>query len=169
MDAGARDRLIKLLSLLSSSHDGEVVAAARRATALLVAEGLDWDAVLARGGRSWGAALGLPARYAAEVRRRQEAERTAESWERIARTQAAELAALRGHTPAPPAAEAGRAGAPRVTGHPQIDRLLAAGLEPHARARVEAIASWYRTTGSLTRNEQQDLDRLLGARDPAGS
>lgn len=163
MDSGARDRLVKLLALLDSSHDGEVVAAARRASALLQAEGLDWDAVVARGGgRSWSAALGLPALYASELRRRQEAERVAESWQRVARAQADELARLRGRTAVadqPPAAEA--PAAPRVTGHPLIDRLLAAGLEPHARARVEAIASWYRTTGSLTRSEQQDLERLL--------
>jgi hypothetical protein len=41
-----RERLAKLLGLLGSEHDGEVVAAARRADALVRGTGLTWRDVL---------------------------------------------------------------------------------------------------------------------------
>src|SRR5438067_13319438 len=41
-----RDRLAKLLGLLGSHHDGEVIAAARAAHRLLVASGKTWRSVL---------------------------------------------------------------------------------------------------------------------------
>lgn len=43
-----RDRLCKLLALLGSSHDGEALAAARHAAALLHQAGLTWDEVISR-------------------------------------------------------------------------------------------------------------------------
>ena len=41
-----RDRLRKLLALLGSDHDGEVLAAARRIDALIKAAGTDWPALI---------------------------------------------------------------------------------------------------------------------------
>ena len=41
-----RDRLAKLLGMLGSAHDGEVVAAARRADAMVRASGLTWRAIV---------------------------------------------------------------------------------------------------------------------------
>lgn len=38
-----REKLGKVLALLSSSHPGEVVAAANRASAMLQAAGMDWQ------------------------------------------------------------------------------------------------------------------------------
>lgn len=38
-----RDRLIKILRMFSSNHDGEVAAAARRAHELVKSRSLDWD------------------------------------------------------------------------------------------------------------------------------
>jgi hypothetical protein len=38
-----RDRLVKILRMFSSDHDGEVAAAARRAHKLLKDRSLDWD------------------------------------------------------------------------------------------------------------------------------
>jgi hypothetical protein len=38
-----RDRLVKILRMFSSSHDGEVAAAARRAHELVCLRSLDWD------------------------------------------------------------------------------------------------------------------------------
>lgn len=38
-----RDRLVKILRMFSSNHDGEVVSAARRAHELLKLRALDWD------------------------------------------------------------------------------------------------------------------------------
>jgi hypothetical protein len=40
-------KLVKVLGLLASDHDGEVAAAGRRANALLKGAGLTWDQVLA--------------------------------------------------------------------------------------------------------------------------
>ena len=42
-----RDRLCKLLGLLESDHDGEVVNAARRAAALLREAGTTWSEIIA--------------------------------------------------------------------------------------------------------------------------
>lgn len=41
-----RDKLVKILRLLSSDHDGEVAAAGRRAHSFLKTRGLDWDTVI---------------------------------------------------------------------------------------------------------------------------
>ncbi len=41
-----RQQLAKILELMGSSHDGEALAAARRADALIKASGQDWAAVL---------------------------------------------------------------------------------------------------------------------------
>ncbi len=50
----------------------------------------------------------------------------------------------------------------RITGHELIDRLLAAPeLDPARRARVEAIATWFKKTQSLTRAEETDLETML--------
>lgn len=45
-----RDRLAKVLELLASSHDGEALAAARRAAAMVKASGVQWAGVLEVGG-----------------------------------------------------------------------------------------------------------------------
>jgi hypothetical protein len=42
-----RERLVKLLGMLGSEHDGEVVTAARRADALVRRAGLTWHDVVA--------------------------------------------------------------------------------------------------------------------------
>ncbi len=50
----------------------------------------------------------------------------------------------------------------RITGHELIDRLLAAPeLDAGRRARVEAIATWFKKTQSLTRAEETDLETML--------
>jgi hypothetical protein len=41
-----RDRLVKLLGMLGSAHDGEVLNAARHIDALVRASGRDWDKLL---------------------------------------------------------------------------------------------------------------------------
>jgi len=41
-----RDRLVKLLGMLGSAHDGEVLNAARHIDALMRASGQDWDKLL---------------------------------------------------------------------------------------------------------------------------
>ena len=45
-----RERLAKLLGMLGSEHDGEVVTAARRADALVRTAGLTWHDVVAANG-----------------------------------------------------------------------------------------------------------------------
>lgn len=42
----ARTRLIKLLGMLGSSHEGEVLAAARHACRLLQEHGMTWESLL---------------------------------------------------------------------------------------------------------------------------
>jgi hypothetical protein len=46
-----RDKLVKILRMFSSDHDGEVASAARRAHALLKAHALDWDDLIIPVGR----------------------------------------------------------------------------------------------------------------------
>jgi len=43
MHEADRDKLVKILRMFSSSHDGEVAAAARRAHELVRSRSLDWD------------------------------------------------------------------------------------------------------------------------------
>lgn len=43
MEEGERDRLVKVLRMFGSDHDGEVAAAARRAHSILRRHRLDWD------------------------------------------------------------------------------------------------------------------------------
>jgi len=43
-----RDKLIKILRMFGSSHDGEVASAARRAHELLKGRSLDWDDLIIR-------------------------------------------------------------------------------------------------------------------------
>jgi hypothetical protein len=43
------DKIAKLLRMLTSSHDGEVLAAANRLNAIVAANDIDWDQVLANG------------------------------------------------------------------------------------------------------------------------
>jgi hypothetical protein len=46
-----RDKLVKILRMFSSDHDGEVASAARRAHALIKAHALDWDDLIIHAGR----------------------------------------------------------------------------------------------------------------------
>jgi len=43
VEEGERDRLVKVLRMFGSAHDGEVAAAARRAHSILQRHALDWD------------------------------------------------------------------------------------------------------------------------------
>jgi hypothetical protein len=54
MTPAVADRVAKLLRMLTSSHDGEVLAAANRLNAVVAANHIDWDAALTNGN---GAAL----------------------------------------------------------------------------------------------------------------
>lgn len=49
-DAGLRAKLAKLLRMLTSSHDGEVLAVANRLNGIVAGYDIDWDAALAGGG-----------------------------------------------------------------------------------------------------------------------
>lgn len=60
---GDRDRLVKLLGMLSSSYDGEVVNAGRLANSMLKAAGTTWNDVIA------SPRLPAPARPERECRR----------------------------------------------------------------------------------------------------
>lgn len=55
-----RDRMVKLLSMFSSNHDGEVTNAARAAFALLQRNKTDWDAVLRPAGAGQAYDAGTP-------------------------------------------------------------------------------------------------------------
>lgn len=153
-----RDKLIKLLGLTGSEHDGEALAALRRVQRMLREADLGWeDLFAAPGAKSWTQAFEFSTQYFFELKRRVSAEKAAERWQAIARAHQDELRRLRAEQQ-PPAAKPARP-APVVTAHPLIDRLLAAqGLESSQRARVEAIASWYRKTNSLTKAEEADLE-----------
>lgn len=43
-----RDKLVKILRMFGSDHDGEVASAARRANALVKSRSLDWDDLIIR-------------------------------------------------------------------------------------------------------------------------
>jgi hypothetical protein len=147
-----RDRLLKLLALLDSDQDGEALAAARRAVRMLRDAETDWETLMPAH-RGWAGALDLSAQFAGELRRRLAAERRADHWERVARGLELELDGLRRSAPLELAQP--------LSGHPLIDRLLAdRDLPAAARARVEAIALWYRRSGKLTPAESADLDSL---------
>lgn len=160
-----RDRLVKLLARLESDSDAEVLAAAKLATRHLRDSDKSWDDVISaqtgRGFKSWFDGW---VRFVAESRRRMSAERAAEQWQSIARRFEEEVAALRRprqQPAAPKAAANDRTATAERTGHEMIDRLLAApGLDALARARVEAIASWFRRTHELTGAELADLEQF---------
>lgn len=164
-----RDRLVKLLARLDSDSDAEVLAAARLAMRHLRDSGKGWDDVVSghdgQGFKGW---LSGWTRLIGETRRRKTAERAAEQWQSIARRFEEEVSALRRPMPQQPAAAAPKAAANDRstakfdrTGHEMIDRLLAApGLDALSRARVEAIASWFRRTHELTGAEIADLEQF---------
>ena len=150
-----RDKLLKLLALLDSDQDAEALAAGRKAASLLRTAKLDWDEVVVLGPeRGWRRWLHAWLLYAGELKRRILAERAAEHWRALARLRQEEIDRLRhGKGTRPPQV------APSVTGHALIDRLLASsGLDATRRARVEAIATWFRRTHVLTEAEQADLE-----------
>jgi hypothetical protein len=158
-----RDKLLKLLALLGSDQEGEVLAAARRLDTMLRAADRSWDDLVSVPTRkSWLQAFEFSTLYFLELKRRITAERSAENWKAIARARENELRRLKTAPPTEQEAAAARRRAPRVTGHALIDRLLAAPeLDPARRARVEAIATWFKKTQSLTRAEEADLESLL--------
>lgn len=158
-----REKLLKLLALAASDHDSEALSALRRVQRMLRDADMTWEGLFAGpAAKSWTQALDLSTQYFVELRRRRGAEKNAEHWQSIARAQQSELQRLKAAQ-----AETARAEpppkpirpAPIVTAHPLIDRLLAANdLEPSQRARIEAIASWYRKTNALTKAEEADLE-----------
>ncbi|MFD2264697.1 hypothetical protein ACFSM5_17460 [Lacibacterium aquatile] len=167
-----RDRLVKLLARLDSDSDAEVLAAAKLAVRHLRENEIGWDEAVsthARGGlKSWFDGW---AGFIAETRRRISAERAAEQWQSIARRFEEELAAQKAQPVQATAtakattrkAAANDAAAPSVerTGNELIDRLLASPrLDAISRARVEAIASWFRRTHELTGAEIADLEQF---------
>ena len=158
-----RDKLLKLLALLGSDQDGEVLAAARRIDTMLRDADRAWDDLLTLPtGKSWLQAFEFSTLYFLELKRRITAERSAENWKAIARAREDELRRVRTAPPAEQEAAAARRRVARVTGHELIDRLLAAPeLDPPRRARVEAIATWFKKTQSLTRAEEADLESML--------
>ena len=158
-----RDKLLKLLALLGSDQEGEVLAAARRIDIMLREANLDWDEILTiRSGRSWLQGFQFSTLYVLELKRRLSAEHSAENWQAIARAREDELRRLK-TAPEPERAEAAaRRRITRITGHELIDKLLSAQeLDPVRRARVEAIATWFKKTQTLTRAEETDLETML--------
>lgn len=157
-----RDKLLKLLALLGSDQEGEVLAAARRIEAMLREADLSWDELVVASGKSWLQAFEFSSLYFLELKRRITAERSAENWKAIARAREDELRRLK-EAPAPERAKAAeRRRVTRITGHELIDRLLSASeLDTAQRARVEAIATWFKKTQSLTRAEETDLETML--------
>lgn len=155
-----RERLLKLLSLIDSDQDGEALAAARKAASMLREAGMGWDEALGLGGgsnRKWSHALDLSGQYLAELRRRVAAERQLEQWRRLAQTYQLEAERARAGLTANPAPNAKAENA----GHPLLDQLLNdRRLSPAARARVEAIATWFRRSKMLTHAEESDLESL---------
>jgi hypothetical protein len=158
-----RDKLLKLLALLGSDQEGEVLAAARRIDAMLRESDRSWDDLLILpASKSWLQAFEFSTLYFLELKRRITAERSAENWKAIARAREDELRRLKAAPEAERVEAAARRRVARVTGHEVIDRLLAAPeLDPTRRARVEAIATWFKKTQSLTRAEEADLESLL--------
>jgi hypothetical protein len=155
-----RERLLKLLSLIDSDQDGEALAAARKAASMLREAGMGWDEALGLGGgpaRKWSHALDLSGQYLAELRRRVAAERQLEQWRRLAQTYQLEAQRARAGLAPPAAAES----AAENAGHPLLDQLLHdERLSAAARARVEAIATWFRRSKMLTHAEEADLESL---------
>jgi hypothetical protein len=158
-----RDKLLKLLALLGSDQEGEVLAAARRIDIMLREAGRDWDDILTiPTGKSWLQAFEFSTLYFLELKRRIGAERSAENWKAIARAREHELRRLKEAPAAEREQAALRRRVARVTGHELIDRLLSAQeLDPARRARVEAIATWFKKTQTLTRAEETDLETML--------
>lgn len=167
MSVPDRDKLLKLLALLDSDQDAEALAAGRKAARLLRNTGLDWeDAVVLGPERGWRHWINAWVGYGREMKRRIVAERSAEHWRAIARLRQDEIDRLRNDKgkPAAPAQPA-----PSITGHALIDRLLASsGLDAARRARVEAIATWFRRTHVLTEAEQADLETFARQIEAAG-
>ena len=158
-----RDKLLKLLALLGSDQDGEVMAAARRIDAMLREADLSWDDLVpAASGKRWLQAFEFTTLYFLELKRRISAERSAENWKAIARAREDELRRLKTAPEAERVKAAERRRVDTVTGHALIDRLLSAPeLDPARRARVEAIATWFKKTQTLTRAEETDLESML--------
>ena len=158
-----RDKLLKLLALLGSDQEGEVLAAARRIEAMLREADLAWDELVNAGsGKSWLQAFEFSSLYFLELKRRITAERSAENWKAIARAREDELRRLKAAPEPERAKAAARRRVERITGHELIDRLLSIPeLDTAQRARVEAIATWFKKTQSLTRAEETDLETML--------
>jgi hypothetical protein len=158
-----RDKLLKLLALLGSDQEGEVLAAARRIDAMLREAGREWDdLVTVPTGKSWLQAFEFSTLYFLELKRRIGAERSAENWKAIARAREDEIRRLKEAPAAERAKAAERRRVTRVTGHELIDRVLSIPeLDAAQRARVEAIATWFKKTQSLTRAEETDLETML--------
>ena len=154
-----RERLLKLLSLIDSDQDGEALAAARKAASMLRDAGIGWDDALGLGGgagRKWSHALDLSGQYLAELRRRVAAERQLEQWRRLAQTSQLDAERARAGLAMP-----GSSAKSENTGHGLLDQLLNdRSLSPAARARVEAIATWFRRSKMLTHAEESDLESL---------
>jgi hypothetical protein len=165
-----RDKLLKLLALLGSDQEGEVLAAARRIDAMLRESDRAWDdLVTLPTSKSWLQAFEFSGRYFLELKRRMLAERSAENWRAIARAREDALRRLK-LAPEPERAKAAaRRHVPRITGHELIDRLLSMPeLDDSGRVRVEAIATWFKKTQTLTRAEEADLETLLRHIETAG-
>lgn len=154
-----RDKFLKLLALIDSDQDAEALGAARKAAALIRQSGQAWDDVIVEaapaGWRRW---IDPWRRYLNEVARRVAAERSARQWHAIARLREVEITRLRDGPPAAPAAHANEADS---VGHSMLDRLLASpDLDAPTRARVEAIATWFKRTRVLTAAEVADLETI---------
>ncbi len=158
-----RDKLLKLLALLGSNQEGEVLAAARRIDAMLREADRTWDDLVSvPTSKSWLQAFEFSTLYFLELKRRITAERSADNWKAIARAREDELRRLKAAPEPERVQAAARRRVATVTGHELIDRLLAAPeLDPPRRARVEAIATWFRKTQNLTRAEEADLETML--------
>src|SRR5258708_7549506 len=158
-----RDKLLKLLALLGSDQEGEVLAAARRIDAMLREADKSWDdLVILQSSKSWFQAFDVSTRYAVELKRRMSAEHSAENWKAIARAREDELRRLKAAPEEERVKAAARRQVTRITGHELIDRLLSiAELDAARRARVEAIATWFKKTQTLTRAEETDLETML--------
>lgn len=156
-----REKLVKFLALTDSDQDGEAIAAARMASRLVRDGGLEWDDVIVLGPlKGWRSQFSIWARYVAELKRRIQSERAASHWQIIARLREQEINRLREASAGQPQT-ARRQAEDKVpmTGHALIDRLLASpDLDAQRRARVEAIATWFKRSHDLTLAEQADLE-----------
>ena len=158
-----RDKLLKLLALLGSDQEGEVLAAARRIDAMLREADRSWDDVIALPtGKGWLQAFEFSSLYFLELKRRIMAERSAQNWKAIARAREDALRRLKEAPEPERAAAAARRRVERITGHELIDRLLSMPeLDGASRVRVESIATWFKKTQTLTRAEESDLETML--------